>query len=184
MLHPRDFLYTFIDNQSIELVSVIGSGSYGIVFLGRYIYTHRHYAVKCLKDNQITQNEIEIHSILSGHSNILSIEKIIKERQHVFIIMEYATQGDLFASITQPYLAQQIIGNTKVIRHLFLQILDAVHHCHQNMIAHRDLKPENILLLSNNRVKLADFGLSTHQLVSKQFNCGSSFYFSPGKQRV
>jgi serine/threonine protein kinase len=182
MVDPQEFLYTFIDNQSIELVSVIGSGSYGVVYLGRYVYTNRYYAVKCVADNHITRNEVQMHSILSGHANILSLEKVLKERHHIFIVMEYATHGDLFSSITQPLLSQEIIGKTKVIRHLFLQILDAVQHCHHNLIAHRDLKPENILLLSNHRVKLADFGLATTQIVSKEFNCGSSFYFSPGKK--
>lgn len=181
MIDTQEFLYSFIDNQSIELVSVIGSGSYGVVYLGRYAYTNRFYAVKCLLDNHTTRNEIEMHSVLSGHANILSMEKVVKERNHVFIVMEYATHGDLFSSITQPKLSQAIIGKTKVIRHLFLQILDAVQHCHHNLIAHRDLKPENILLLSNHRVKLADFGLTTNQIISKEFNCGSSFYFSPGK---
>ncbi|KAI8080852.1 kinase-like domain-containing protein [Gilbertella persicaria] len=179
MMDPKKLLHTFIDNQSIELVSIIGSGSYGIVYLGRYVYTSRYYAVKCVRDNNITQNEIKVHSVLSGHTNILSLEKAVKENQHVFIIMEYAAYGDLFSSITQPNSFEHIIDKTKVIRHLFLQILDAVQHCHRNLIAHRDLKPENILLVSNNRIKLADFGLSTCQLVSKQFNCGSLFYFSP-----
>lgn len=181
MIDPQDFLFSFIDNQSIELISVIGSGSYGVVYLGRYVYTNRYCAVKCVLDTPISRNEIEMHTTLSGHSNILSLEKVIKERNHIFIAMEYATHGDLFTNITQPEFAQDIIGKTKVIRHLFLQILDAVQHCHSNMVAHRDLKPENILLLSNHRVKLADFGLATPRIYSKEFNCGSPFYFSPGK---
>lgn len=177
-ISPQEFLYTFIDNHSIELISVIGSGSYGVVYLGRYVYTaDKYYAVKCLLDNPITRNEIEVHSTLSGHPNILPLEKVIEERNHIFIIMEYATHGDLFSNITQ---SESIMGKTKVIRHLFLQLLDAVQHCHMNMIAHRDLKPENILLFPNHRVKLADFGLATSQLYSKEFCCGSSFYFSPG----
>lgn len=180
MIDPHDLLYTYIDNYSIQLVSIIGSGSYGVVYLGRYVYTNRYYAIKCVVDNPISENEISMHSALSGHSNILTLEKVVRERNFAFIIMEYATHGDLFSSITQPSLSHDIIGKSKVIRHLFLQILDAVQHCHHNLIAHRDLKPENILLLSNHRVKLTDFGLATSQLLSKEFNCGSSFYFSPG----
>lgn len=180
MINPQEFLYSYIDNQSIELISVIGSGSYGVVFLGRYVYSNRYYAVKCVLDNHITRNEIEVHSTLSGHPNILSLEKVITERNHTFMIMEYATHGDLFNNVTQSRLSSEIIGKPKVIRHIFLQILDAVQHCHQSMIAHRDLKPENILLFSNHRVKLADFGLATPKIYSKEFNCGSSYYFSPG----
>jgi len=46
-------------------------------------------------------------------------------------------------------------------RHIFKQIVTAVHYCHVNHIVHRDIKVENILLDSNWRVKLADFGFSS-----------------------
>ena len=180
MFNPKDLLFTYIDNQSIQLVSIIGSGTFGNIYLGKYTYTNRYYAVKCVAETIATENEIFMHSILSGHANILSMEKVVRQNGMVFIIMEYATHGDLFTSITQPRFSQNIIGNTKVIRHLFLQTLDAVQHCHHNMIAHRDIKPENILLMSNHRVKLADFGFSSTELLSNEFNLGSSFYFSPG----
>ncbi|KAG1640196.1 hypothetical protein G6F44_007070 [Rhizopus delemar] len=173
----HQFLNEFIDNKSIQLVSIIGSSTYGVVYLGHYVYTNRYYAVKCIGDNHFTDNEIYIHSLLSGHEHILTLEKVVKERNHVFIVMEYASEGDLFSTLTKSQ--PSIIGNTRMIRHLFLQLLDAVQHCHDHFIAHRDLKPENILLLSNCRVKLADFGLSTNQTFADEFNCGSAFYLSP-----
>lgn len=179
-MRQHQFLNEFIDNKSIQLVTIIGSSTYGVVYLGHYVYTNRYYAVKCIRDNRFTDNEIYIHSLLSGHEHILTLEKVVKERNHVFIVMEYASEGDLFSTLTKSQ--PSIIGNTRVIRHLFLQLLDAVQHCHHHFVAHRDLKPENILLLSNYRVKLADFGLSTNQTFADEFNCGSAFYLSPGKK--
>ncbi|KAI9492153.1 kinase-like domain-containing protein, partial [Zychaea mexicana] len=169
-------LNTFIDRRSIQLVSLLGVGAYGIVYLGVHVPTSRRYAVKLITKPDSAENEIELHARASGHGNVLTLEKVVRENGRTYIVLEYASGGDLFSAITQQ---QGIAGNNRAIKHIFLQILDAVHHCHQVGIAHRDLKPENVLMFSNMQVRLADFGLATTQSVSNEFGCGSSFYFSP-----
>lgn len=180
MLEAQQLLYSRIDNQSIQLISVLGIGAYGIVYLGTNVYTGRQVAVKLLTHMNISRREIEVHAYLSGHPNILTFEKIVREGNRVFMLIEYASEGDLFSAITKP--GRGIVGNNDAIRYIFLQIIDAVHYCHQSNIFHRDLKPENIMLGPNWTVKLADFGLATTHQVSDEFGCGSTFYFSPGKK--
>jgi calcium/calmodulin-dependent protein kinase I len=60
-----------------------------------------------------------------------------------------------------------------------------VSYLHDKSIIHRDLKPENIML-SNGKVKIADFGLSFrfsssegtfHRLLNKK--CGTIIYMAP-----
>lgn len=176
-INPQLLLNTFIDKRSIQLVSVLGVGAYGVVFLGVHVPTSRRYAVKLVTKPDAAANEIRLHSRVSGHPGVLTLEKVVREHNRTYLVLEYATGGDLFSAITQQ---QGLAGNSKAIRHVFLQIIDAVQHCHDKGIAHRDLKPENILMFSNMQVKLADFGLATTQHVSAEFGCGSSFYFSPG----
>lgn len=48
---------------------------------------------------------------------------------------------------------------------MFKQIVEAVAYLHDHSLMHRDLKPSNILFdLTNNKLKLADFGLVTYML--------------------
>ncbi|KAG1398081.1 hypothetical protein G6F60_008590 [Rhizopus arrhizus] len=177
MLQAQSLLYNLIDNRSVQLISILGIGAYGIVYLGQNVFNGQQYAVKLLTHTNASRKEVEIHAYLSGHPNILKFEKVVRENNKTFMIIEYTPEGDLFGAITKP--GREIVGNNDAIRHVFLQIIDAVHYCHQNNIFHRDLKPENIMLDSNWTVKLADFGLATTHQVSDEFGCGSTFYFSP-----
>lgn len=180
--NPKTLLNTFIDNGTIELQSILGIGAYGVVYLGQNFFNGQYFAVKLLIHSTSNSKEIDIHAYLSGHPNILKFEKMVYENNKTFMVIEYCPEGDLFSAITSRshFNHRRIVGNNEYIRYIFLQIIDAVHFCHQNNISHRDLKPENIMLTSKLRVKLADFGLATTEQVSGEFGCGSTFYFSPG----
>lgn len=186
----KSLLFTTIDNQSIELISILGIGAYGVVYLGQNVFSKQYFAVKLLTHvNSNSKKEIDIHAHLSGghHPNILKFEKVIYENNKTFMVIEYIPEGDLFSALTsrnQHYYRNSIVGNNDSIRYIFLQLIDVVHYCHQNNISHRDLKPENIMLNSKLQVKLADFGLATTEQVSNQFGCGSTIYFSPGNNNT
>ena len=104
---------------------------------------------------------------------------VIETDTTVFVVLDFCEEGDLFGMITEK---SRYLGNDELIRSVFLQILDAVEHCHSMGIYHRDLKPENILCSERGtRVVLADFGLATAEPTSGDFGCGSTFYMSPGE---
>ncbi|CAO3653027.1 unnamed protein product [Cunninghamella blakesleeana] len=176
-IEPKSLLNCYIDKGQFQLISILGIGAYGIVYLGKHIQTQKNYAIKLLTNTKVSHGEIAIHSQLSGHDNILTFEKVVYEKDLTFIVLEYSSEGDLFAAITHP--THGLVGNDDAIKYIFLQILDAVEYCHLNGVAHRDLKPENILMFPGWKIKLADFGLATNQSVSAEFGCGSTFYFSP-----
>lgn len=53
----------------------------------------------------------------------------------------------------------------KDIASIVKQLLLAINHCHERGIVHRDIKLENILINETDqgyKVKLIDFGISTH----------------------
>jgi serine/threonine protein kinase len=155
------------------------------------IQGNARYAVKCLSKfnadgtpldrRQLTfqTREIRLHHLASAHRNVVSMHKIIDNPDCIYVILECCPEGDLFQNITE---RGQYVGKDELAKSVFLQILDAVEHCHSLGIYHRDLKPENILVKDNGAtVKLADFGLATADDRSDDYGCGSTFYMSPGR---
>ncbi|EAA28650.2 hypothetical protein GE21DRAFT_5430 [Neurospora crassa] len=184
----EDRLGMFITN-SLQLSGILGSGAYGVVYSAVDLKDNVRYAVKCLSKfnpdgtpldaRQITfqRQEIRLHHQASGHPNVVSMVKIIEQHDCIYVVLEYCPEGDLFYNITE---RGQYVGKDELAKSVFLQILDAVGHCHSRGIYHRDLKPENILVSDNGEtVKLADFGLAIQQATSMDYGCGSTFYMSP-----
>ncbi|KAK4158074.1 negative regulator of sexual conjugation and meiosis [Chaetomidium leptoderma] len=185
---PEERLGRFITG-SLQLTGIVGTGAYGVVYSAVDTKTNVRYAVKCLskfnpdgtpldrRQVAFQNREIRLHHLASNHANVVSILKIIDYPDCIFVILEYCPEGDLFYNITE---RMQYVGKDELSKKVFLQILDAVEHCHSLGIYHRDLKPENVLVSDQGEtVKLADFGLATASERSEEYGCGSTFYMSP-----
>jgi serine/threonine protein kinase len=167
------------------LTDVLGVGAYGTVYKACHVETGVEYAVKALtrvgldpRQRMFQDREIRLHWEASQHLNVVSMERIVDTPDCTYVVLEYCPEGDLFSKITE---TDDYVGNDHKARAVFLQILDAVQHCHSKGVYHRDLKPENILVKDNGwTVKLADFGLATEDRITSDFGCGSTFYMSPG----
>jgi serine/threonine protein kinase len=95
---------------------------------------------------------------------------------HIFIVLDFCADGDLFVAITEE--KHRFHRNNARILHAFVQLLDAVAYCHNNNVFHCDLRPENILCEGGN-IRLADFGLSTESGLCSDFGLGGP-YMCPG----
>ena len=164
-------------------LKVIGSGSYGEVFLGLNIIDKKYYAIKHMDKKNIynllnsltgIQKEIEIQSKID-HPNIVKLLFVKETDTSYDLIMEYAQGGNLFHFIRK----NKGLNEDKTFS-LFIQVVNAVNFLNENDLIHRDIKPENILLFDNNIVKLCDFGwcvkLDGHQ---RETFCGTTEYMSP-----
>lgn len=187
---PQERLGKFL-GESLRLVEIIGTGAYGVVYRAVDIITGIQYAVKTLskfnadgsqldrRQLAFQHRELRLHYLASAHPNVVSMHKIVDDPDCIYVVLEYCSEGDLFFNITE---CGQYVGKDDMVKSVFLQILDAVEHCHTLGIYHRDLKPENILVSNQgNTVKLADFGLATANAQSEDYGCGSTFYMSPGR---
>ncbi|TFK49162.1 kinase-like protein, partial [Heliocybe sulcata] len=181
---PPD-LGTFIDDGALELVEVLGYGGYGVVYRA-VSCDNTSYAVKCLihahmhdssRQRQVHLREISLHQRSSAHPNIVTLHRVIEEHDYTWIVMDYCSDGDLFSQILNH---RRYLGRARLIKRVFLQLLDAVEYCHSVGVYHRDLKPENVLCFDEGlRLTITDFGLATTDKISDEFRTGSIYHMSP-----
>uniref|UniRef100_A0A671DTN1 MAP/microtubule affinity-regulating kinase 3 n=1 Tax=Rhinolophus ferrumequinum TaxID=59479 RepID=A0A671DTN1_RHIFE len=165
-----------------RLLKTIGKGNFAKVKLARHILTGREVAIKIIDKTQLNPTslqklfrEVRIMKILN-HPNIVKLFEVIETDKTLYLIMEYASGGEVF-----DYLVAHGRMKEKEARAKFRQIVSAVQYCHQKRIVHRDLKAENLLLDADMNIKIADFGFSNEFTVGGKLDtfCGSPPYAAP-----
>ena len=110
--------------------------------------------IKDKKDVERISREIKILKQLH-HPNVVQIYEIIETEKDLYLVMEYASGGELFDMIVQHQKLKEAAASK-----FFQELVAGVHYIHKLGICHRDLKPENLLLDYDGSLKVVDFGLS------------------------
>ncbi|XP_053549145.1 MAP/microtubule affinity-regulating kinase 4-like [Bombina bombina] len=154
-----------------HLLKTLGKGAFGEVRLAKHDKTGREVAIKVIKKKsmdhahlQILLQEAKIMKRLN-HPNIVQLYKVINTRTTLYLVLEYASGGDLYHHLVKHGRMEE-----NKARVLFCQLLAAVHHCHQKSVVHHDIKSLNILLDCEGNIKLSDFGLSDTFTLGKMTN--------------
>jgi len=165
------------------LGKTVGEGTFGKVKLGTHILTGERVAVKVLEKERIVdvadveRVAREVHILkLIRHPHVVQLYEIIETRRQLYLLMEYASGGELFDYI----VANGRVQEPEACR-FFHQILAGVEKIHAMNIVHRDLKPENLLLDDHKNIKIVDFGLSNVYRDGQKLKtaCGSPCYAAP-----
>ena len=144
-----------------RIVSKIGSGGMGEVYLAKDVELERSVALKLLNsdiagDADRVQRFIQEAKVVSAlnHPNILTIHEIGNVDGLRFIASEYVEGRTLRTVIESGELTI-----TEVIA-IARQVASALEIAHRKGVVHRDIKPENVIVREEGLVKVLDFGLA------------------------
>ena len=127
----------------------LGSGTTSKVKVAERKDNGEQVAIKIIKKGQFEtkpdmkrkiKREIALMRLMD-HPNILRLKEVCESNKHLYIVLEYASHGELF-----DYLVARRSLKERDALHFFRQIIYGLEYLHQHSICHRDLKPENILL--------------------------------------
>ncbi|MBR2178887.1 MAG: Stk1 family PASTA domain-containing Ser/Thr kinase [Selenomonadaceae bacterium] len=167
----------------------IGNGGMAEVYRAQDNLLDRTVAVKIL--HAAYQNDTEFiekfhreakAAACMSHPNIVNIYDVGADGEDHYIVMEYVPGSTLKKKIQD-----EAPLDIPTAVHIAKDIADGLAHAHANNIVHCDIKPHNILMTSDNRAKIADFGIARAVTESTMTYSGSVVgsvhYFSPEQAR-
>jgi len=144
-----------------ELLSTLGVGGFGKVYLGEHVHLHTRAAVKVLHadvvDVQAEQfkREAQVIAQLSPHPHIVRVLDYNIQNGHPYIVMDYAPHGNL----RQRHTFGERVPLDRVVSYAN-QIASGLQHIHNLGVIHCDVKPENMFVGSQGEVLIGDFGIA------------------------
>ncbi len=181
-MHPDKII------QNYRLVSFLGDGGMGQVWLAEHTPLGRKVAIKSLHP-QFARNEgIRIRFRQEAatlaqlqHSSIVALYDYIEDGEGAYLVMEFVNGlplDEYIRDVSGPIPDLQL-------RELFGQILEGFVYAHSMRIVHRDIKPSNFLVTKEGKIKILDFGIAKilgdgdRKLTKTGVNVGTVLYMSP-----
>jgi serine/threonine protein kinase len=148
-----------------KLLSTLGQGAMGSVFLAWDPRLKRHVAIKTIHlealDPALQQalaKTLENEAVAVAnlqHPNIVGVYDLVATGQFAFVVMEYVEGGNLRAVISR----SGALSPGEVV-HIGQSMLRALGAAHGAGLLHLDIKPGNVLVPPRGALKLADFGVA------------------------
>ena len=180
----------YLPSKKYKILSKLGEGSFGMVYLAQNKYTKEKVAMKEIKkSNKVLLSDGEIRDEIDilkklDHPDIVRIIESFNTKQSYFLVTEYCEGGELFDQVRNQ------LSETRIAV-IFKQLLSGLAYLHSHNIVHRDLKLENVLIYETEKskttgedlfnIKIIDFG--TARIFDKkkkpQSIVGSSYYIAP-----
>jgi BR serine/threonine kinase len=166
-----------------DLYESLGEGTFAKVYRSVRRSTGEEVAVKSVskavfrqrpRAEEQVRREIAITRILD-HPNILRFIDAMESDNHLYLVVELASRGELFDFLVENHKLPLPIALP-----IFREIIAGVDYLHSRDLCHRDLKPENVLLDKFGHPKIADFGFARWIRGSLlETSCGSPHYAAP-----
>jgi len=166
-----------VEGKIYKLFKLLGSGSFGEVYLTEKEGFPELFATKVINLNKNTSKkllkylnyELSIMKELNNHPNIIRFYDTFNSPHHCYVVMEYCNGGslsDCLKKYGKPFPQE-------IIQYFMRQIVNGLKYIHSKRIIHRDIKMDNILIKYKNKedlqnfrllkseIKIIDFGLAT-----------------------
>ncbi|KAK3119087.1 hypothetical protein QOZ80_9BG0713560 [Eleusine coracana subsp. coracana] len=143
---PIKISYSVIKSITKGFAQVIGTGGFGVVYLGGL--QNGLVAVKKIASKDLSDKEFL--------DEVTCLRKSLVAEEKRLLCFEYVPNGNL-----QHYLKEKTHGYEWDTRYQIIKgICRGLHYLHEERIYHLDLKPANVLLGARMEPKITDFGLS------------------------
>jgi serine/threonine protein kinase len=167
--------------SDFEMLSLLGTGTFGKVQLCLHSTTRQYYCMKILQKQTIyrfkqmdhVENEKLLLSTLKS-PGIVQLFATFTTPESLMLLMEYVPGGELFF-----YIRKYGRLPEDVARFYAAELVLVILYLHERKVVYRDLKPENILLDVQGRLKLADFGFAKRVEDKTWTMCGTPDYLAP-----
>ena len=168
----------------LEVVAMLGVGTYGRVKLVLHGTERTPHALKCMRKATVVAGG-QAEQVLAekalqqkcDHPFILRLVASFQDDAHLYMLLEVALGGELFTQLRAK-------GKLPEPHACFYSacVTSAIAYMHSIFIVYRDLKPENLLLDATGYVKVVDFGfakLLTVDTARAWTLCGTPEYLAP-----
>jgi formylglycine-generating enzyme required for sulfatase activity/tRNA A-37 threonylcarbamoyl transferase component Bud32 len=176
-----------------EIVSELGRGAMGVVFLARDPGIDRRVAIKVIhahayigKEEAATLRMRLVREARAAgnlsHPGIVTVYHLDQQDDFLYIVMEFVEGRSLDKYLAAGGNAKTPEDSIRILR----QIGEALDYAHQKGIFHRDIKPENVLIDEAGRAKITDFGIAriaSQKVTQTGMTMGTPAYMSPEQIR-
>ncbi|CAG9577140.1 putative protein kinase [Leishmania major strain Friedlin] len=154
----------------------IGQGAFSTIYKGRYRTTTEFYAIASI-DKKRRERVVNCVQLLRSmhHSNVIEFHNWYETNNHLWIITEYCTGGDM-----STILRSNINLTTQAVQAFGRDVAMGLMYIHSKGVVYNDLQTRNLLMDSAAMLRFHDFSLAClFQDAATRPLVGTPLYMAP-----
>lgn len=152
-----------MDRDDIEIGSLIGQGSFGMVYFGRIKSRNLECAIKTVREESSEHlvarflDEAENMKGFTEGPHVVKLYGLVTRSSPPMVAMELMERGDLKKYLIKMRSLTTIVSSNEIYR-MAIEIADGLAYLASRKFVHRDLAARNCMVAMDRTVKIGDFG--------------------------